>query len=86
VIKGLAAGFEVSYVDVYSPFVGHGADYTYIATPGEDFNVHPNPAGYAVMAEQVGAVATPEPSSLVLLGTGLLGVLGFGWRRRSAAA
>ena len=83
VIEGLAAGFEVSYVDIYTPFVGNEFEYTYI---GPTPNVHPNPLGYAVIAEQVGAVAAPEPSSLVLLGTGLLGVLGFGWRRRLAAA
>lgn len=30
-------------------------------------------------------VVTPEPASLVLMGTGLLGVLGFGYRRRRSA-
>jgi hypothetical protein len=31
-------------------------------------------------------VTTPEPSTLTLLGLGTLGLLGYGWRRRSHAA
>ena len=57
-----------------------------IASSGTDFNVHPTLAGYAVIADQVILATAPEPSSLVLLATGLLGVLGYGWRRGSAAA
>jgi hypothetical protein len=30
-----------------------------------------------------GTVSTPEPSSLLTLGSGLLGLLGFGFRRKS---
>jgi hypothetical protein len=31
------------------------------------------------------AAAVPEPSSVVLMGAGVVGVLGYGWRRRKAA-
>jgi hypothetical protein len=33
----------------------------------------------------VSATAVPEPSSVVLMGAGVVGVLGYGWRRRKAA-
>jgi hypothetical protein len=32
------------------------------------------------------ASATPEPSTLTLLGPGSLGLLGYGWRRRKQAS
>jgi hypothetical protein len=33
----------------------------------------------------VGVGTVPEPSSVVLMGAGVIGVLGYGWRRRKAA-
>jgi hypothetical protein len=49
-----------------------GAGFTAIA--GGDFN------GYALQAQVV-----PEPSSIVMLGMGAVGIMGYGWRKRKQA-
>lgn len=57
------------------------------SAPGYLFwdDVHPTTAGHGILAEQAAAaVATPEPSSLALLASGLLGLLVQCWRRLSA--
>ena len=67
-----AKGVGASYVDLFPLFQGEELADTYIATG----NVHPNNAGYDLIANAVASV--PEPSSLVLvvIGAGLLPVVG----------
>jgi lysophospholipase L1-like esterase len=80
VLAGEAAAFGATYVDLFTPFVGHELAYTFVADNG---NVHPTPAGYAVIAQQLEA-AVPEPSSLLLLAAGAAGLLGLNRQRRRA--
>lgn len=77
-----AAAFGGHYVDTYTPFLGHETDLTLIASG----NVHPNDAGYAVIAAQMEAQTVPEPSTLAVLGAGLAGLLAHGRRRKLAAS
>ena len=83
IIKILAATYGASFVDTAGPFVGSEAAYTFLdempagSVVGGLFggvlpigNVHPNAAGYAVIAGQVAAV--PEPGTWALMAAGLL--------------
>jgi hypothetical protein len=58
-----------------------GADFTGAYIYGATIEPH---AGHSV--DLTGAInepaPTPEPSTWMLLGTGLLGLLGYGWRQR----
>jgi lysophospholipase L1-like esterase len=77
-IAAEAKAFGATYVDTYSPFVGHELADTYIAGG----NVHPTAAGYKLIAGQMEAV--PEPASLLVMGAGFIGWLALGRRRRAA--
>src|SRR5579864_3164681 len=86
VIEAEASAFGAHYVDTYTPFLGHEAQYTYIGqldVSGAP-NVHPNATGYGVIAAQIEAV--PEPGSLFVFGGGLIGLIVFHRQRRKAAS
>ncbi len=70
IINGVAGFFGVPFVDLAPAFVGREAELTFIASSGTDFNVHPNAAGYEVIASRVRSV--PEPASAALLAGGLM--------------
>jgi lysophospholipase L1-like esterase len=63
-IKGEASALGATYVDTYTPFVGHELQDTLIAAG----NVHPNAAGYALIVGQMEAASIPEPNTLALVG------------------
>jgi lysophospholipase L1-like esterase len=96
IIQGLASQFNATYVDTSGAFLGREAELTYISqypagslspAPGSGIepigNLHPNDAGYTVIANQI--ASTPEPGSFALVG---LATLGFGLlvRRQSRRA
>lgn len=75
VAAGLAATFNGRFVDTYSLFLGHEAEYTHILDDAPaGTNIHPNELGYDVIA---GAMI-PAPGTLVLLACGTMA----GMRRR----
>ncbi|WP_435008376.1 SGNH/GDSL hydrolase family protein [Tundrisphaera lichenicola] len=78
-LESLAPAFGATYVDIYSPFVGREKELTLFAAP--DYNVHPNQAGYSVIAGQIALASVPEPSSLVLSALALPVVLAWRWGR-----
>ncbi len=70
VIAGEASAFGATYVDTYTPFLGHETANTYILTDYQGApNIHPNDLGYSVIGAQL-ANAVPEPGSAVLAGIG----------------
>lgn len=81
VLGNVAGLFGAKYVDIFTPFVGHESEFTFIASSGADFNVHPTAAGYAA----IGAQLVPEPSTIAPAVMGGLGLLGYGRRRRQRA-
>ena len=72
VIAGEAKAFGASYIDTYSAFVGNEATLTHILDP--DANVHPNDAGYALIANAIETQSVPEPATVVMLGALAVGL------------
>jgi lysophospholipase L1-like esterase len=48
-VKDLAKQYKGHFVDIYTPFLGRAAEYTYILQG----NAHPNALGYSVIARQM---------------------------------
>jgi lysophospholipase L1-like esterase len=84
VLQADAKALGARYVDIDTPFLGHEAQYTYIASSGSQYNVHPNALGYAIIAGEMQPV--PEPSTLAVLGAGAIGLIVSGRRRRNRTA
>jgi lysophospholipase L1-like esterase len=83
VLAGTASAFGDHYVDTYSAIAGHEATDTLILSG----NVHPNAAGYDLIANQlIQTAAVPEPSTSAVLGVGFAALGVRGWRRRRRAA
>ena len=96
IIEDLAARYDAFYVDTATPFLGREAELTFIDEfpagstvplphpfgPGiaPIGNVHPNAAGYRVIANQL--IAVPTPSAVGLGAAALL--IGVSRRRRAA--
>lgn len=79
-IEAEAAAFNARVVDIFTPFVGHEAQYTHIL----DGNIHPNDLGYGVIAQQmINTTQAPEPTTLALFGLGTIFLAGY--RRRGSS-
>ena len=72
VLQADAQAFGDRYINTYTPFLGNEAQDTFITTSGSLYNVHPNAAGYQLIADQM---EVPEPSTFVVLAAGLGGML-----------
>jgi lysophospholipase L1-like esterase len=95
IVQNLASEFNAYYVNTNSAFLGNEAALTYISqypagatSPGTTYtgiepigDVHPNAAGYAVIANQFSSASTPEPASAGLVGIAAIG-LGLMWKLR----
>ncbi len=78
-VQADAAAFGATFVDLGPLFAGRELELTNIATG----DVHPNQAGYSVIAGAL-TQAVPEPSVVLIIGIGMLGLLGHGWQKRAS--
>ena len=63
-----AAAVNGTFVNLQPVFAGNELNYTYIATG----NVHPNLTGYQAIGTALAQGTVPEPSTVILLGMGIL--------------
>lgn len=84
VIAGEATAFGAKYIDTYTPFLGHEAQLTHITDTPVGTNVHPNDAGYGVIANAINPV--PEPSTIAIFAVFGAGLIGRAVHRRRKAA
>jgi lysophospholipase L1-like esterase len=82
VVAGEASAFGAKYVDVYDALKGNILQDTFISSG----NVHPNGQGYAAIELAMEAASVPEPSTLLVLGTGFAGWFALGRRSRRQAS
>jgi lysophospholipase L1-like esterase len=78
-------GDPVFFVDQYPNFVDAHGNIIHLTPDG----IHPNQTGYDLMGDTWAAAlqqAVPEPFTLLLLGTGTLGLIGWTWQRQLRAA
>ena len=80
-------GDNVIFVDQYSNFVDASGNIIHIGSDG----IHPDQVGYDLMGDTWAAALQqaapiPEPSTLLLLSIGSVGVIGWMWRRCKFAA
>jgi hypothetical protein len=87
--KYAGLGGNVIFVDQYPNFVDANGNIIHIGPDG----IHPDATGYDVMGhtwaaalQQAIPAPVPEPATLVLLGIGSVGLIGYCWRRRQEAA
>lgn len=82
-IQSVAGSWGATYVDTYTPFVGHEAQYTYMnVIPGD---VHPNALGYSVIANAIEQASVPEPSTFAVMALGFVALAAAGRRRARLA-
>ena len=84
-VHGLVFGAIVEdHFDTFSQKVGTvaGDSYTLKFLYSNDFAPFNAPSGFVVSND---VTAIPEPATLALLGIGLAGMAGYGWRRRKQA-
>jgi lysophospholipase L1-like esterase len=69
-VKADAAAIGATFVDLEPSILGRELQLTNIGTG----DIHPNQAGYAVIAAELSQAVVPEPASVLMLAVGLLGL------------